>query len=191
MEELRGAGLNKLTRVWVVVRTHPPTRTPFPPFPPFPPRVPASVQEQHVSAPPCTSRTSSWWQRCSGSPGGFLFYSNLIECGAGREAAAAAPLAGKPAPRCAFRHTQHRVFHGALSSGGRISKADFCYLSLVKASDGRGLSPSRPPSTAAVQQRNRSICVLCSQRARAVALHQPRHVKPAAADVPVIKNTIC
>ena len=105
MEELRGAGLNKLTRVWVVVRTHPPTRTPFPPFPPFPPRVPASVHEQHVSAPPCTSRTSSWWQRCCGSPGGFLFYSNLIECGAGRGAAAAAPLAGKPAPRCAFRHT--------------------------------------------------------------------------------------
>jgi hypothetical protein len=45
-------------------------------------------------------------------------------------------------------------------------------------------------TVASIQQCDCSIRILRSQRARAVALHQPRHIKATTADGPVIQNTI-
>jgi hypothetical protein len=80
----------------------------------------------------------------------------------------------------AATHTSTQTFFCFLSRKLQTLAVQYC----------RRIPLARFSSTAAIQQRNRCVRILCSERACAVALHQPRHVEAAAADIPVIQNTI-
>lgn len=108
---------------------------------------------------------------------------------------AAAPFAWPASWGVSTRRLSRRVLFRQPHTFQHIStQTVFCFLSrklqTLAVKYCRRIPLARFPSTAAIQQRNRCVRILCSERACAVALHQPRRVEAAAADIPVIQNTI-